>query len=77
MAGDIDPFGQRKRALASFLEAKIAEGFQIETQTDTHAIVVEGRRPFWSRLHGGDGRYVVQVDEHGEVTMSPAEPTRS
>lgn len=78
MAGDVDPLGQRKRALAAFLETKVAEGFRIETHTDTHAIVVQGRRPFWSRLRGGDGsRYVVQVDELGDVTMNPAEPTRS
>jgi hypothetical protein len=79
VAGDVDPLGERKRALASFLEKKVGEGFGIETHTDTHAFVVERRRrSFWGRLRGGDGeRYVVQVDEHGGVTMLPAEPRRS
>jgi hypothetical protein len=79
VAGDVDPLGERKRALASFLEKKVGEGFGIETHTDTHAIVVDcRRRSIWGRLRGGDGeRYVVQVDEHGGVTMTPAEPRRS
>jgi hypothetical protein len=81
MAGAIDPTGERKDALDSFLEAKRREGFEIETHTDTHAIVVEGkpRRSFLGRVRGSGTakRYVVSVDEHGEVTMIPAEPKRS
>ena len=78
MAGEIDPTGGRKVALDAFLEARLREGFEIETHTDTHAIVVE-KRSLLDRLRGrssGD-RYVVSVDEHGEVTMIPAEPKRS
>ena len=79
MAGEIDPLGHRENALDAFLEQKIAEGFLIETHTDTHAIITEGSQRFWSRLRRGDRgrRYVVQVDEHGGVTMSPAEPRRT
>lgn len=77
MAGAIDPTGGRKDALDSFLETKLGEGFEIETHTDTHAIVVE-RRSFRRRFRGrGANRYVVSVDEHAEVTMAPAEPKRS
>lgn len=77
MAGEIDPTGQRTTALDAFLATKIREGFEIETHTDTHAIVIE-RRSFARRLGGGGAnRYVVSVDEHGEVTMIPAEPKRS
>ena len=78
MAGEIDPTGQRKVALDEFLETKLQEGFEVETHTDTHAIVAR-RRSFLRRL-GGRGaaeRYVVSVDEHGEVAMVPAEPKRS
>ena len=81
MAGEIDPTGERKKALAAFLEAKVAEGFRIETHTDTHAIVVAGGSApslldrFRRRRAGR--RFVISVDEHGEVTMSPAEPIRS
>src|SRR6185437_5505137 len=78
LAGEIDPRGARKDALDAFLEEKIAEGFTIETHTDTHAIITEAGRRFWSRLHlRAPRRYVVQVDESGGVTMSAAEPRRS
>ena len=81
MAGAIDPTGGRKDALDAFLEAKLREGFEIETHTDTHAIVVEPdqRKSFLSRFggRGAANRYVVSVDEHGAVTMIPAEPKRS
>ena len=77
MAGEIDPTGRRKDALDAFLETKVQEGFAIETHTDTHAIVVE-KKSFRSRFseHGAN-RFVVSVDENGEVTMIPAEPKRS
>ncbi len=77
----IDPTGGRKDALDAFLEAKLREGFVIETHTDTHAIVAERdrARSFLSRFRGfgPPKRYVVSVDEHGEVTMISAEPKRS
>jgi hypothetical protein len=81
MAGAIDPLGHRKKALDAFLETKVAKGYRIETHTDTHAIIVVGGRPkpLWSRFrkHAAGSRYVVSVDEHGEVTMILAEPKRS
>ncbi len=81
MAGEIDPTGQRKKALDAFLEAKVGEGFRIETHTDTHAIVAAGGHgpSFVNRFRRrrAGRRFVVSVDEHGEVTMSPAEPRRS
>jgi hypothetical protein len=81
MAGANDPTGRRKDALDAFLETKLQEGFQIETHRDTHAIVVapDRRKSFLRRLRGRSAadRYVVSVDEHGEVTMIPAEPKRS
>jgi len=77
--GDIDPLGRRENALDVFLERKAAEGFTIETRTETHAIITEAGQPFWRRVHRGGGfrRHVVRVDEDGAVTMSPAEPRRS
>ena len=81
MAGEIDPFGQRKNALDAFLDAKVGEGFRVETHTDTHAIIVAGGRgrSLLSRLRrrGAGSRFVISVDEHGEVTMISAEPRRS
>jgi hypothetical protein len=76
--GEIDPGGTRKDGLDAFLDQRIAEGYVIETRTDTHAII--SRRPKGlKRLRSGSdpGRFVVEVDEHGTATMRPAEPRRS
>jgi hypothetical protein len=81
-AGPIDPREEiRKNALTAFLQARVGEGFRIETRTDTHAIIVPADQP-WSFLERfrkakKSVRQVISVDEHGEVTMSPAEPLRS
>ena len=78
MAGEIDPLGERKNALDRFLEERVEQDFTIETRTDTHAIIAEHVHRFWSRLGRGAGRrYVVEVDEHGRVTMSAAEARRT
>ena len=70
----------RRKALSSFLEARLAEGFSVETRADTHAIIVAPAqaRSFLDRLRRArtSERLVVSVDEHGEVTMSSAEPLR-
>jgi hypothetical protein len=76
--GEIDPGGTRKDGLDAFLDLRIAEGYLVETRTDTHAII--SRRPKGlERFRGGSdpGRYVVEVDEDGTATMRPAEPRRS
>jgi len=68
----------RKSALTTFLEARVKEGFRIETRTDTHAIIAPARRlSFLDRFRKAPPRQVISVDDHGEVTMRPAEPVRS
>jgi hypothetical protein len=72
----------RKNALTAFLEARVSEGFRIETHTDTHAIIVPADRgsSFHNRFRRkpkASGRQVISVDENGEVTMVPAEPLRA
>jgi hypothetical protein len=71
----------RKSALDTFLADRIAEGFSVETRTDTHAIIVprSGGASILDRFRKSKvaERQVVEVDEHGHVTMSPAEPLRS
>jgi len=77
MAGEIDPIGARKDGLDAFLDEKTAQGFSVETRSDTHAIIF--RRPKGlRRFKRGDdpGRFVVEVDEDGGVTMREAEPRR-
>jgi hypothetical protein len=78
MAGDIDATGRRKGSLDAFLDEKVAQGFTIETRTDTHAIIFRRPKGFRRFTSGDDpGRFVVEVDEHGRVTMREAEPQRT
>jgi hypothetical protein len=78
MSGDIDPSGTRKEALDAFLEEKRAEGFAIETRTDTHAIIYPRPTRFRRFSRGREARrLVVEVDEDGRATMRPAERRRS
>ena len=71
----------RRNALSAFLEARTDEGFRVETRTDTHAIIVPAPRrwAFLDRFRGSNApsRQVIEVDDNGVVTMSPAEPLRS
>jgi len=43
MGGEIDRGGTRQAGLDAFLEERVAEGFAVETRTETHAIIF--RRP--------------------------------
>ena len=76
--GDIDARGTRKDGLDAFLDQKVAEGYVIETRTDTHAIIARRLRGLKRFTSGRDpGRYVVEVNEEGIATMRPAEPRRT
>jgi hypothetical protein len=71
----------RKSALTEFLDARVREGYSVETRTDTHAIIAPAhrRRSFFDLLRkpAVPARQVVSVDSDGEVSMRPAEPVRS
>ena len=76
--GEVDPLGKRKDALDRFLDARVDEGYAIETRTDTHAIVSRRPKGLKRFTSGADpGRYVVEVNEDGIATMRPAEPRRT
>lgn len=76
--GEIDPLGTRKDGLDAFLDRKLKEGYEIETRTDTHAIIFRRPKGLKRFTSGADpGRYVVEVDEAGMPTMRPAEPRRT
>lgn len=72
----------RTTALNAFLEERIAEGFRIETQTDTHAIIAPPTPRLGAllrrlrRKRRSEQRQVISVDEHGVVTARAAEPIR-
>ena len=71
----------RKDALTAFLDARVSEGYRIETRTDTHAIIAPAHRgrALLDRLRKPNAsvRQVISVDQDGEVTMRPAESLRS
>ena len=76
--GEIDPLGARADALDAFLDQKLEEGYVIETRTGTHAIISRPPKGLKRFTSGADpGRYVVEVDEDGVVTMRAAEPRRT
>ncbi len=76
--GEIDPLGNRQGGLDVFLNTKLEEGYEIETRTDTHAIIFRRPKGLKRFTSGADpGRYVVEVDEGGIATMRSAEPRRS
>lgn len=70
----------RRRALTAFLDQRVAEGYCVETRTDTHAIIgpAKRRRSFlYFRRPRVLERQVLSVDSDGVVTARPAEPLRS
>ena len=71
----------RTSAMTAFLDARVREGYHVETRTDTHAIIAPAhrRRSFLDLLRKPKvpARQVVSVDSDGEVSMRPAEPLRS
>ena len=71
----------RRDALTVFLDARLDEGYLVETRTDTQAIIVQGDQAtsFLGRFrpHAPRVREVVSVDAVGEVTVEPAVPLRS
>jgi hypothetical protein len=61
----------RKEKLAQMLETKVAQGYQIESQRDTEAILVTRGRRRWFGLFAGRGesaRQIISVDEQGRAT---------
>ena len=72
---------RRREAIDAYLDERVAEGFRVESRTDTQAIIVPARSrlSFLRRFHKTDTleRQVVAVDVDGHVTASPAQPLRS
>jgi hypothetical protein len=70
----------RSAALDAYIAGRVAQGFRVETRTGAQAVIVRRHRLYFV-LHwfaGGlaEQRYVVSVDQHGEVAALAAEPVR-
>ena len=70
----------RSAALDAYIARRVAQGFRLETRSGAQAVIVRRHRPhFVLRLFVrglSDERYVVSVDQHGEVDSLAAEPVR-
>jgi hypothetical protein len=79
-AGEVDDRRrQRKQALDAYLAARSADGFELESRTDTHAIITRTGMVagLLDRVGlNGRKRQVISVDEQGTVTAQAAEPVR-
>ena len=61
--------GQRKDELTRTLEAKVAQGYEVESRTDTEAVLRMGARRRWFGLVGGAvSTYDIAVDERGHTS---------
>jgi hypothetical protein len=70
----------RSAALDAYIGRRVAQGFRVETRSGSQAVIVR-RHPLYFVLHWlardlAEQRYVVSVDQHGEVTSLAAEPVR-
>jgi hypothetical protein len=69
----------RTEALDAFLAARTEEGWRVESRTPVQAIIVapQGLLGRFRKPANDQTRQVIEVDEHGEVTTTPAQPLRS
>jgi hypothetical protein len=70
----------RSAALEAYIAQRGEQGFRVETRSDLQAVIVR-RHPLYFVLRWlGPGlaeqRYVISVDQHGEVAALAAEPRR-
>jgi len=72
---------RRREAIDAYLDERVAEGFRVESRTETQAIIAPARSglSFLRRFHKTTPleRQVVAVDVDGNVSASPAQPLRS
>jgi hypothetical protein len=72
--------GARSAALDAYIARQGAHGFQVETRSGRQAVIVRRHRlHFLLRWFPGgapEQRFVISVDEHGEVAAVAAQPRR-
>jgi hypothetical protein len=70
----------RSLALDAYLARRAAQGFRVETRSGSQAVIVRRRRMYfalrWFASGRAEQRYVISVDQHGEVDSLAAEPVR-
>jgi hypothetical protein len=69
VATDRKSMGERKQELARTLEMKVAQGYRIESESDTQAVLRMGTRRRWFGLFSGTKlTYDIAVDERGHAS---------
>jgi hypothetical protein len=59
----------RDQRLERTLDEKRAQGYQIESQNDTEAVLsMRGQRRFFNLFRGNDVRYLLSFDEQGHAS---------
>jgi hypothetical protein len=70
----------RSAVLDAYIERREAQGFRVETRSGRQAVLVRRHRLYFLLrwfLHGrAEQRFVVSVDQHGEIASLAAEPVR-
>ena len=70
----------RSLALDAYLAQRAAQGFRVETRTGSQAVIVRRHRLYfalrWLARGHAEQRYVISVDQHGQVDSLAAEPIR-
>jgi len=65
----------RQEELDRTLQEKRAQGYRIESQSDTQAVLfMKGRRRFFNLFGGGEVRYLLSFDEQGHASSRKVEP---
>jgi hypothetical protein len=69
------PVGAAREELARTLASKRAQGYEVESETDTKAVLVmKGRRRWFGLSNGESVRYEVTLDEGGRATSRRLQP---
>jgi hypothetical protein len=70
----------RLAALDSYIARRTAQGFRVETRSGNQAVIVRRHRLYfflhWIARGAAEQRFVISVDQHGEVDVLEAEPVR-
>ena len=70
----------RSAALDAYIARRIAQGFRVETRTGSQAVIVRRHRLYfllrWIARGSAEQRFVISVDQHGEVDALAAQPVR-
>jgi hypothetical protein len=70
----------RSAGLDTYIAQQEAQGFRVETRSGTQAVIVRRHRLYFALRWLGHGlaeqRFVLSVDQHGEVAAIAAQPRR-